>query len=206
MKRRGILTVVSGFAGSGKGTVMKALLDKYDYALSISATTRSPRPGEEHGREYFFLTREEFESMIESDQLIEYAEYVGNYYGTPRRYVEDQLERGQNVILEIEVQGALKVKEKYPDTLLLFLTPPSAEELKARLVGRGTEDEETIAKRMDRASKEADVIEKYDYLVVNDRVEDCVEEVNRIITSRQAAVSNNTELIQELKEELLRVK
>ncbi|MDD6207212.1 MAG: guanylate kinase [Clostridiales bacterium] len=205
MKQRGILTVVSGFAGSGKGTVMKALLSKYDYGLSISATTRSPRPGEEHGREYFFLTREQFESMIKGDQLIEYAEYVGNYYGTPRQYVEEQLEQGRNVILEIEVQGALKVKEKYPDTLLLFLTPPSADELKARLVGRGTEDASTIAKRMERAAKEAEMIEKYDYLVVNDQVERCVEEVNRIITSRQAAVSNNMELVAELTEELVRM-
>lgn len=202
MKRRGILTVVSGFAGSGKGTVMKALVEKYDYGLSVSATTRSPRPGEEHGREYFFLTREEFESMIKDGQLIEYAEYVGNYYGTPRSYVEEQLAGGRNVILEIEVQGALKVKEKYPDTLLLFLTPPSAEELKNRLVGRGTEDEATVAKRMARAAEEADMIEKYDYLVINDQIEDCVEEVNRIITSCQAAVSNNLDRIKCLKEEL----
>ena len=140
MREKGILIVVSGFSGSGKGTIMKELLKQYDnYALSISATTRNPRPGEEDGREYFFKTVEDFEKMIAKEELIEYARYVDNYYGTPRAYVEEQLEAGKDVILEIEIQGALKVKEKFPDTLLLFVTPPSAEELKSRLVGRGTE-------------------------------------------------------------------
>ena len=135
MENKGILIVVSGFSGSGKGTIMKRLLEKYDnYALSISATTRSPRPGEEDGREYFFRTVEEFEKMIAKDELIEYAKYVDNYYGTPRAYVEEQLQSGKDVILEIEIQGALKVKEKFPETLLLFVTPPSAKELKNRLV------------------------------------------------------------------------
>ena len=138
MREKGILIVVSGFSGSGKGTIMKELLKQYDnYALSISATTRNPRPGEEDGREYFFKTVEDFEKMIAKEELIEYARYVDNYYGTPRAYVEEQLEAGKDVILEIEIQGALKVKEKFPDTLLLFVTPPSAEELKSRLVGRG---------------------------------------------------------------------
>ena len=137
MREKGILIVVSGFSGSGKGTIMKELLKQYDnYALSISATTRNPRPGEEDGREYFFKTVEDFEKMIAKEELIEYARYVDNYYGTPRAYVEEQLEAGKDVILEIEIQGALKVKEKFPDTLLLFVTPPSAEELKSRLVGR----------------------------------------------------------------------
>ena len=131
MREKGILIVVSGFSGSGKGTIMKELLKQYDnYALSISATTRNPRPGEEDGREYFFKTVEDFEKMIAKEELIEYARYVDNYYGTPRAYVEEQLEAGKDVILEIEIQGALKVKEKFPDTLLLFVTPPSAEELK----------------------------------------------------------------------------
>ena len=130
MREKGILIVVSGFSGSGKGTIMKELLKQYDnYALSISATTRNPRPGEEDGREYFFKTVEDFEKMIAKEELIEYARYVDNYYGTPRAYVEEQLEAGKDVILEIEIQGALKVKEKFPDTLLLFVTPPSAEEL-----------------------------------------------------------------------------
>ena len=132
MREKGILIVVSGFSGSGKGTIMKELLKQYDnYALSISATTRNPRPGEEDGREYFFKTVEDFEKMIAKEELIEYARYVDNYYGTPRAYVEEQLEAGKDVILEIEIQGALKVKEKFPDTLLLFVTPPSAEELKS---------------------------------------------------------------------------
>ena len=137
----GILTVISGFSGAGKGTIVKRLLEKYpqNYALSISATTRAPRPGEQDGREYFFRSVDCFEKMIENDELLEYARYVSNYYGTPKAYVQEQLKSGRDVILEIEIQGALKIKEKYPDTLLLFVTPPSFEELERRLVGRGTE-------------------------------------------------------------------
>ena len=138
-KQKGILTVLSGFSGAGKGTVLRRLLEKYDnYALSISATTRGPREGEENGREYFFKTREEFEKMIAKDELIEYAMYVNNYYGTPKAYVQEQLAEGKDVILEIEVQGALKVKEKFPDTPLIFITPPTAGELKRRRTDRGT--------------------------------------------------------------------
>ena len=141
MSDRGILIVVSGFSGSGKGTLMKELLKRYPdiYALSISATTRAPREGEEDGREYFFISKDEFEKMIAKDELIEYARYVENYYGTPRRYVEEKMKQGKDVILEIEIQGALKIKKAFPDTLLLFVTPPSAEELQSRLIGRGTE-------------------------------------------------------------------
>ena len=146
MNQRGILIVVSGFSGAGKGTLMKELMKRYEetYALSVSATTRNPREGEVDGREYFFKTTEEFEKMIAKEELIEYARYVENYYGTPRTYVEQQLEAGKDVILEIEIQGALKVKERFPDTLLLFVTPPSAKELRRRLVGRGTETMEVI--------------------------------------------------------------
>lgn len=158
MKEKGILIVVSGFSGSGKGTIMRELLKKYDnYALSVSATTRVPRPGEEEGREYFFKSTEEFEKMIAKDELIEYARYVDNYYGTPRVYVEEQLEAGKDVVLEIEIQGALKVKEKFPDTLLLFVTPPSAQELRSRLVGRGTETMDVIEYRMSRAKEKPKV-------------------------------------------------
>ena len=178
MNKEGILIVVSGFSGAGKGTIMKALLERYDnYALSISATTRNPRPGEEEGKAYFFKTTEEFEKMIAQDDLIEYAMYVGNYYGTPKAYVEEQLCAGKDVILEIEIQGALKVKEKFPNTLLLFVTPPSAEELRKRLEGRGTETQEVIDGRMKRAIEEAEYMDQYDYLVVNDELDVCVEEM-----------------------------
>ena len=160
MKKKGILIVVSGFSGAGKGTLMNRLLKEYDdYALSISATTRKPRAGEADGREYFFKTIEEFEKMIAEDALIEYARYVDNYYGTPKAYVEQKLEEGKDVILEIEIQGALKVKEKFPDTLLLFVTPPDANTLKNRLVGRGTETMDVIESRMKRAKEEAKGIE-----------------------------------------------
>ena len=153
---KGVLTIVSGFSGAGKGTVMKGLLANYDnYALSISATTRRPREGEQDGREYFFKTREEFEQMIAEGAFIEYAQYVENYYGTPKAYVEEQLANGKDVLLEIEIQGALQVKKLRPDALLIFITPPSAEILEQRLTGRGTETPEVIAMRMNRAVEEA---------------------------------------------------
>lgn len=181
MGKQGILTVVSGFSGAGKGTLMKALLEKYEYGLSISATTRAPREGEQDGREYFFLTKEQFEDMISKNELIEYAQYVGNYYGTPKKYVQQQLDAGKNVILEIEIQGALNVKKMFPDALLIFVTPPSAAELKSRLVGRGTEDMETINKRMKRAAEESKFMNSYDYIAVNDKLDECVEELNDTI-------------------------
>lgn len=203
MKNRGILIVVSGFSGSGKGTIMKELLRKYDnYALSISATTRQPREGEVDGREYFFKTTEEFEKMIAQDALIEYAKYVNNYYGTPRAYVEEQLESGKDVILEIEIQGALKVKEKFPETLLLFVTPPTAEVLRERLVGRGTETMEVIESRMQRAAEEAEGMQEYDYLIVNDDLDTCVEEMHRIICGEHNRSFRNAEFMCQIKEEL----
>lgn len=204
MEERGILIVVSGFSGAGKGTIMKRLLEKYgsDYALSISATTRDPRPGERNGREYFFRSVEEFEKMIAEEELIEYARYVENYYGTPRSYVEEKLADGKDVILEIEIQGALKVKEKFPDTLLLFVTPPSAEELRNRLTGRGTETEEVIESRMRRASEEAKFMDRYDYLIINDVLENCVEEMHQIIRGEHRRSYRNTDFIEYMKKEL----
>ena len=207
MQTKGVLVVVSGFSGAGKGTVMKALLEKYDnYALSVSATTRSPRPGEENGREYFFLTESQFEDMIRNDELIEHARYVDHYYGTPRKYVEDKMAVGKDVILEIEIQGALKVKEKFPDTLLMFVTPPNARELKSRLVGRGTETMEVIESRMNRACEEAEGMSAYDYLVVNDKLDDCVEEMHSIIQGEHHRSSRNVNFMNEIKEELEELK
>lgn len=203
MREKGILIVVSGFSGSGKGTIMKEMMRQYDnYALSISATTRNPRPGEEDGREYFFKTVEEFEKMIAKDELIEYARYVDNYYGTPRAYVEEQLDAGKDVILEIEIQGALKVKEKFPETLLLFVTPPTAKELRNRLVGRGTETMDVIDFRMNRAKEEADGMDQYDYLIINDVLQDCVEQMHRIIQGEHRRSFRNIEFIENMKAEL----
>ena len=203
MNKEGILIVVSGFSGAGKGTIMKALLERYDnYALSISATTRNPRPGEEEGKAYFFKTTEEFEKMIAKDDLIEYAMYVGNYYGTPKAYVEEQLCAGKDVILEIEIQGALKVKEKFPNTLLLFVTPPSAEELRKRLEGRGTETQEVIDGRMKRAIEEAEYMDQYDYLVVNDELDVCVEEMHHLIQGEHERCFRNQTFIEHMKREL----
>ncbi len=200
---KGILIVVSGFSGAGKGTLMKKLLENYDnYALSVSATTRAPRQGETHGKEYFFKTVEEFEKMIAQDELIEYAKYVDNYYGTPESYVTDQLEAGRDVILEIEIQGALKVKEKYPDTLLLFVTPPSAEELKARLVGRGTESMEVIEARMRRAIEEAQYMGSYDYLIVNDDLDVCMEDMHQVIQAEHKKVNHCQKMIADIRKEL----
>ncbi|MBR3771811.1 MAG: guanylate kinase, partial [Clostridium sp.] len=170
--------------------------------LSISATTRLPREGEVDGREYFFLTRDKFESMIEAEQFIEYAQYVGNYYGTPRKYVEEQLNAGYNVILEIEIQGALHVKEVFPEALLLFIVPPNAKILRERLVNRGTEDEATVKKRLSRAVEEAQFMNKYDYLVVNDQLDICVEDVHRIILSEQDKMQYNQEFINEMQRQL----
>ena len=203
MTKKGILVVVSGFSGAGKGTLMKRLLEKYDnYALSVSATTRAPREGEEHGREYFFHTKQEFEELILQDALIEHAQYVDNYYGTPKAYVEKQLNAGKDVILEIEIQGALKVKKKLPDTLLLFVTPPSAQELKRRLVNRGPESMEVIESRLRRASEEAKGMPEYDYILVNDTVEECVDRMHQVIQSQHDKTENCREFIEKITEEI----
>lgn len=204
-RSKGILLVISGFAGTGKGTLVHELLEKYDnYALSVSATTRAPRPGEIDGVHYFFKTKEEFEEMIRENRLIEYASYVENYYGTPKEYVRQQLENGKDVILEIEIQGALKIKEQFPDTLLLFMVPPSASVLEERLRGRGTETDEVVRKRLHRAVEESEFIEQYDYLIVNDDLEICVKETHEIIQSQHHRVDQRREFIDTLKEDLKR--
>ena len=199
---KGVLTVVSGFSGAGKGTVMKRLIQKYDdYALSISVTTRNPREGERDGIEYFFKTKEEVESMIENDEFLEYARYVDNYYGTPRFYVEEMLAKGKNVILEIEIQGAMQIKAKNTEAVLVFVTPPSFEELRNRLVGRGTETADVIESRLRRASEEAEGMPSYDYILVNDQVEDCVDRLHQIILSERAKAQRNEEFINTIRQE-----
>lgn len=202
-KDKGILVVVSGFSGAGKGTLMKQLLKTYDnYALSVSMTTRKPRVGEEDGREYFFVSTETFEEKIAQGELVEYARYCDNYYGTPRAYVEKQLENGKDVILEIEIQGALKIKERFPQALLLFVMPPSVKELERRLLGRGTETREVIAARLSRAGEEAEGIEKYDYLVINDDLDTCVAQMHALIQGAHNAPLRNEEFIEEIRAQL----
>ncbi len=205
--KKGTLTILSGFSGAGKGTVMKAMLAKYEdrYALSVSATSRKPRAGEVDGREYFFKTKEEFEELIAGEKLIEYAKYVDNYYGTPAEYVEQQRNAGKDVLLEIEVQGALQVKEKYPEALLIFLTPPSVEELKKRLIGRGTEEMDVIEQRLSRAKEEAVYMDRYEYIVVNDTVDACVERIHRLIQSQHDLAYYRQDLIAGMREELDRL-
>lgn len=201
MKRRGLLVVISGFSGVGKGTLVKKLMTDYDdYALSVSMTTRSPRKGEENGREYFFVTREEFEDKIQKDGLIEFASYCDNYYGTPKDYVVSQLEQGKNVILEIEIQGAMKVKERFPEAVLLFVMAPTVEELKRRLTGRGTETEEAIMKRLTRAAEESVGIENYDYIILNDNLEVCAAELHDLIERSRDGIqrSHHPEVYKEL--------
>lgn len=202
-KDKGILVVVSGFSGAGKGTLMKQLLKTYDnYALSVSMTTRKPRVGEEDGREYFFVSTETFEEKIAQGELVEYARYCDNYYGTPRAYVEKQLENGKDVILEIEIQGALKIKERFPQALLLFVMPPNVKELERRLLGRGTETSEVIAARLSRAGEEAEGIEKYDYLVINDDLDTCVAQMHALIQGAHNAPLRNEEFIEEIRAQL----
>lgn len=202
----GILIVISGFSGAGKGTLVNRLVTEYDnYALSISMTTRKPRVGEVNGKSYFFVTHEEFEHEIKQDGLLEYASYCDNYYGTPKFYVEEQLKSGKDVILEIEVQGALQIKEKYPDALLLFVTPPSAKVLKERLESRGTETKDVIDKRMRTACKEAEVMKRYDFIVVNDDLDNCVKDTHEMIRAAHYASNRSDDFIQFLKEDLLKL-
>ncbi len=201
--RQGILLVVSGFSGAGKGTLVKKLMELYDnYALSISMTTRNPRPGEEDGKEYFFVNSETFEQKIKDEQVIEYAKYCDNYYGTPKEYVESMLAKGKDVILEIEIQGALKIKRQYRNALLLFVTPPTIAELKRRLVGRGTESAAVIQKRLFRAVEEAECIEEYDYLIVNDNLETCARQLHNIVMTAHNVPARNEAFVKNIKREL----
>lgn len=187
MKSKGLLVVLSGPSGVGKGTVRQALFatdhDKNQFLYSVSATTRQPRPGEVDGKDYFFVKRSQFEQMIEDEKLLEYAEYVGNYYGTPLEYVEEMTEKGKDVFLEIEVQGALQVKRRMPDGVFIFLAPPNLSELESRIVNRGTDSEEVIAKRMQQAREELQLMTQYDYVVENDSVEKAVKRIQTILNA-----------------------
>ena len=207
MKERGILTVISGFSGAGKGTLVGKLISEYDnYSLSISMTTRAPRPGEQDGVNYFFIDRETFERNISEGKMLEHAEYQGNYYGTPREYVEQQLSAGKDVILEIEYLGAFQVKKMMPEALLLFVTPPSADELLRRLRGRHTETEEQIQGRMKRAIEEAVIVDRYEYILLNDDLDTCVRETHEIIQNAKYSVSRNAAFIDEIRKELHELK
>ena len=203
MKKKGVLLVVSGFSGAGKGTLVQKLIKEYDnYALSVSMTTRDPRPGEIDGVHYHFVTDQEFEEKIASGGMIEYAGYCRHYYGTPRDYVEQNLAQGKDVILEIEIQGAQKVREQYADAILLFVMPPSARELYNRLAGRGTETEDVIRERMQRATQESEGIDIYDYIVVNDNLDDCIRDINTIVEAARHRPSANEAFIGQIEREL----
>ena len=190
MSDRGLLIVFSGPSGVGKGTVRQEIFSTPDHKFeySVSMTTRAQRPGEVDGKDYFFRSREEFEELIRNGQMLEYAEYVGNYYGTPLAYVNETLDKGIDVFLEIEVQGALQVKKKVPDAVFIFLTPPDLNELQERLVGRGTDSEEVIAKRIERAREEIALMSEYDYAIVNDEVPLAAERVKRVIEAEHFRV------------------
>ena len=189
MSTKGLLIVLSVPSGVGKGTVCSALRSRMpELVYSVSATTRAPRMGEQDGVNYFFKSREQFHNMIDNDQLLEFAEYVGNYYGTPRDFVEKTIASGRDIILEIEVQGALKVKEKFPEGIFVFLTPPSLDELKDRIVGRGTESQAVIDHRMSVAVDEMELIKHYDYAVVNDEINNACKRIESIIIAEHCRV------------------
>ena len=182
---KGLKIVLSGPSGSGKGTIVKELIKDEQFLLSISATTRSPRQGEEEGVHYFFKTREEFEGMIAQNELLEYAEFCGNYYGTPKAFIENSVKNGKDVILEIEVEGAMQIKKIYPDAVFIFVVPPSLTELENRLVGRNTEAREVIEQRLARAKEELALYTQYDYVVVNDRLVEAIDEIKCIVSAEK---------------------
>ncbi|MBQ7059186.1 MAG: guanylate kinase [Firmicutes bacterium] len=202
--RKGTLAVISGFSGVGKGTVVKELVKRYPYALSVSATTRDPRPGEADGISYHFITKEAFEERIREGDFFEWASYVDQYYGTPKSFVLEELEKGHDVILEIEAAGAMKVKSQLPEALLIYMLPPSMRELKRRLVGRGTETEEKIEKRLKKAKEEElEIAREYDFLIVNNDLETCISELHRIIQTRTGVSPGRSDLLTRLETEVL---
>ena len=199
MNEKGILIIISGPSGSGKGTVVEKLKADPSYALSISATTRQPRNYEQDGEHYFFKSTDEFKKMIEEGKLLEWAEFCGNFYGTPKDYVMGKLNEGLNVILEIEVQGAAQIKKIFPEAVTVFLIPPDKEELRKRLIGRGTEDMDTVEKRLKRASEEIELLPHYDFVVVNDTVENAVKRINTVVKAAKMGSQRYIDKIKEFK-------
>ncbi len=200
MMSKGLLIVVSGPSGCGKGTILAEILKDEKFFYSISATTRTARPGEIDGVNYHFLTKDKFEELIENDGMLEYASYCDNYYGTPRKPVEDMLNEGKHVILEIEVQGAMKIKEKCPEAKFIFILPPSLKELRRRLNKRGTESEDVIQKRLNEAAGEIKQAYKYDYALINGELSDAVNDLTAIIRAEELNLKNTNEIIDEVLE------
>ncbi|MDW8801090.1 guanylate kinase [Clostridium sp. A1-XYC3] len=203
MQKKGLLVVISGPSGAGKGTICKALLEQNDFWLSVSSTTRQPRKGEIEGTNYYFLSREQFEDRIAKDDFLEYAEVYGNYYGTPKSKALEAIEKGQDVVLEIDIQGALKVKDTYPEGVFIFILPPSMEELKKRIINRGSETPESLMTRFKSAYKEINYISKYNYAVVNDTVEEAVQKIESIIVAERCRVDRVKEKILDSKEGII---
>ncbi|WP_035290735.1 guanylate kinase [Clostridium sp. KNHs214] len=195
MDSKGLLIVISGPSGTGKGTICKEFLKRNDFWLSVSATTRSPRKGEQHGKEYYFLSKDEFEGKIKEDDFLEYAHVYNNYYGTPKSNVIEKLEKGKDVILEIDIQGAINVKKAYKEAILIFILPPSYEELKNRIVNRGTETEESLKTRLESANREIECSREYDYIVLNDTVEAAVRRVESVVLAEKCKLKNMQSLI-----------
>jgi len=199
MFNKGLLIVVSGPSGAGKGTICSAYLERNPHAvLSVSVTTRKPRVGEKEGVNYFFRDKETFLKMVENGEFLEYAEVYGNYYGTPKKFVEEKLADGRDVILEIDIQGALQIKERFPEAVFVFIIPPSMEELKRRIVKRGTEDAETIYRRFQSAYEELNYISRYNYVIINDTVDSAVAKLEAIVLAEKCRVDRNKELYLEL--------
>lgn len=203
MNKKGLLIVISGPSGAGKGTVCKALIKKHHLWISVSATTRAPRAGEIEGESYYFITRDEFHSRVSNGEFLEHAEVYGNFYGTPKPNVMEKLEEGMDVILEIDIQGALKVKDTYPEGVFIFLMPPSMEELKNRIINRGSETKESLMTRFKSAYKEINYVSKYNYAVINDTVDEAVKKIECILTAERCSVERMKDNILNSKEGFL---